>query len=54
VPKSAVKRGDKYVFNHITSKNHQIIKERVLKEITDEADKRLEKDGKVDAIGYFE
>jgi hypothetical protein len=54
VPKSAVKIGDKYVFDHITSKNHQIIKERVVKEIIDEDDKRIEKDGKVYAIGYFD
>jgi hypothetical protein len=49
-----VKRGNKYVFDHITSKNHQIIKEKVVKEITDEDDKRIEKDGKVYAIGYFD
>jgi hypothetical protein len=53
VPKSAVKVGDRYVFNHITSKNHQIIKERVIKEITDEDDNKIEKNGKVMSLNIL-
>jgi hypothetical protein len=55
VPKSAKQENGKYVFYSLISKNHQIFKERIEKEITDKDDKRIEgEDGKIYAIGYFD
>jgi hypothetical protein len=54
VPKSAVMVDGKYEFYSIRSKQHQVVKEKIVKEISDVDDKRVERsDGKLYAIGYF-
>jgi hypothetical protein len=55
VPKSAVMVDDKYEFYSIRSKQHQVVKEKIVKEISDVDNKRVEgSDGKLYAIGYFD
>jgi hypothetical protein len=48
VPKSAVMVDGKYEFYSIRSKQHQVVKEKIVKEISEGSD------GKLYAIGYFD
>jgi hypothetical protein len=44
----------KYEFYSIRSKQHRVVKEKIVKEISDVDDKKVEgSDGKLYAIGYF-